>query len=198
MYSNYKVQSNRNAYLLITIIKLLASVGILYSVCLFIPQVMQVVERAHGQQAEQFKVRVIANSSSAYDQQVKMQVVEEIQAAVNNDVQGELAKVNFEKVIHNVQKKFPNEDISLKVGDNLLPPKYQFSRFYPQNSYQSAVFIIGAGRGENWFCSAFPTICRGTGQEEMEPVTFVLYEWFMQKKSEKLCTNSENLYTDGC
>ncbi|MER1984330.1 MAG: stage II sporulation protein R [Solibacillus sp.] len=198
MYSNYKVQSDRNNHILIAIIKLIASVGVLYSACSIIPQVIQFVEHSYALQTEDFKVRVIANSSSVHDQQIKMQVVEEIQAVVNNNVHVELTQDFFEEVIHNVQKKFPSEDISLSFGENLLPPTYQSTRFYAQNNYQSAVFIIGAGRGENWFCAAFPTVCHGSSSEKKEPVTFMLYDWIVKKSNEKLCTNSEKSYTDDC
>lgn len=198
MYSDYKVQSNRSGQLVVAIIKLIASVGVLYSACFIIPQIIQTVEQTQQQQAEQFKVRVIANSSSAHDQQIKIQVVEEIQAVVNNNVQDGSNEAFFEEVIHNVRKKFPNEDILLEFGDNLLPPTYQFTHFYPQNNYQSAVVVIGAGRGENWFCAAFRAVCRGSDEEKREHVPFILYEWFMKKNTKNLCTNSENLYTDDC
>lgn len=198
MYSNYKVQSDRNSHILIAIIKLMASVGVLYGACFVIPQIIQFVEHSHDVQTGQFKVRVIANSSSVHDQQIKMQVVEEIQAVVNNNVQVEFTQDFFEEVIHNIQNKFPREAISLSFGDNLLPPTYQATRFYPQNQYQSAVFVIGAGRGENWFCAAFPAVCHGSSNEKKEPVTFILYDWLVKKSNEKLCTNAEQSYTDDC
>lgn len=197
MYSNYQVR-NEQFNIVIAIIKLIVGVGVLYSVCLVVPQAVLFIESIQQQEAEQFKVRVIANSSSAQDQQVKRQVVEEIQAVVNNNVHAEQTKAFYEEVIHNVREKFPSENISLLVGDNLLPPNYQFTRFYPQNNYYSAVFIIGAGRGENWFCAAFPTVCHVSDTKQGKQSTWFFYEKFAKKSEEKLCTNSENLYTVVC
>lgn len=183
MYSNYEVQATRNIAVLILIMKLVASVGVLYSACLLIPQVMYGVEQMQVQ-PESLKVRVIANSSLAQDQQIKLRVVEEIQAVVNNDVQRELDEIFFREVIHNVQEKFPSEKISLRVGDNLLPPTYQDTRFYAQNHAQSAVFIIGVGRGENWFCAAFSAVCHGSSQPKTKPLTWKIEEWLARKNTE--------------
>lgn len=183
MYSNYEVQATRNMVVLILMMKLVASVGVLYGACLLIPQVMHGVEKMQ-MQPESLKVRVIANSSLAQDQQIKLQVVEEIQAVVNNNVQHEYDEVFFREVIHNVQEKFPNEKISLDVGDNLLPPAYQGTRFYPQSNMQSAVFIIGAGRGENWFCAAFSTVCQGSVQPKTKPLMWKMEEWLARRNRE--------------
>lgn len=183
MYSNYEVQVSRNIVVLILMMKLVASVGVLYSACLLIPQVMHGVEQMQ-MQPESLKVRVIANSSLAQDQQIKLQVVEEIQAVVNNNVQREFDELFFREVIHNVEEKLPNEKISLVFGDNLLPPTYQGGRFYAQNHVQSAVFTIGAGRGENWFCAAFSAVCKGSAHPKTKPLTWKIEEWLARKNTE--------------
>ena len=181
MYPDYETKTKLNERFLVSLLKLLASAVLLYSVMVAIPQVVDYVEQSQQQKAMPLKIRVIANSSSQHDQLIKAQVVENIQAVVNNNVEKERNEPFYQEVLHNVQKKFPSEIISLQTGDNLFPPKYQFCHFYPQNAYNSAVFIIGSGRGENWFCSVFPTVCTPSEQPKEQQTKFVIYEWIKEK-----------------
>lgn len=181
MYPNYEVKSNLAERFIQATGKLLVSALLLYGAIYFIPQLIDYVEQVQQKKTEPLKIRVIANSSSPSDQQTKQQVVETIQAVVNNNVHIEQNEQFFQEVLHSVQKNFSSDDISLKVGDNLFPPKYQFNHFYPQNNYYSAVFTIGSGRGENWFCSVFPTVCVPPDQQKDEQVKFVVYEWIKEK-----------------
>jgi len=47
--------------------------------------------------------------------------------------------------------------------------------------YHSIVVKIGNARGDNWWCSIFPSICEPDKneepEEEKEEVTFFIWEW---------------------
>jgi len=83
-----------------------------------------------------------------------------------------------------LSENYPQMDTQVVVGDNLFPPKRQGAILYPQNVYQSIVVKIGDARGDNWWCSIFPSICEPEKEEvkveepeEKEQVTFFIWEW---------------------
>ncbi len=83
-----------------------------------------------------------------------------------------------------LSENYPQIDTQVVVGDNLFPPKRQGAVLYPQNVYHSIVVKIGDARGDNWWCSIFPSICepekeevKAEEPEEEEQVTFFIWEW---------------------
>lgn len=183
MLNDYEIKKQPHSELVMPIIKLFISLLILYSALLFVPTFVDDFQSQQALKAEALKIRVIANSSSAQDQQFKQLVVENIQAFVKeNENLGTQASM-YEQLLTNLQKNYPNKSIFMKTGDNLLPPKFQFNTFYPQNLYNSVIFVIGEGRGENWFCSVFPKVCEPSDQKEKRKTKFVIYEWLKEKSN---------------
>ncbi|MEK4424017.1 stage II sporulation protein R [Solibacillus sp. FSL K6-1523] len=178
MLNDYEIQTNSNKHIFIAMLKLCFSILVLYGAVMIIPTVVYDVQATQVQQAEQLKIRVVANSSSVQDQQQKQLVVENIQALLEAGSVNSQDIHNYEEIYAVIQKEFPNLKIVMNTGDNLIPPKYQFHTFYPQNVYNSVTFVIGSGRGENWFCSAFPTVCSPPEEVENEKHKFFIYEWF--------------------
>ncbi|MEK4228338.1 stage II sporulation protein R [Solibacillus sp. FSL H8-0538] len=181
MLNDYEIKKHPRSELLRSVFKLFFSLLVLYSATLFVPALVLDVQSQHERQAESLKIRVVANSSSESDQQFKQLVVENIQAFVKNNVNTVQNDKMFEQLQTHLQEKFPNDSITMKTGDNLLPPKFQFHTFYPQNFHNSVIFVIGGGRGENWFCSVFPTVCERSDQQEKSKTKFLIYEWIKEK-----------------
>lgn len=178
MLNDYEIQTNSNKHIFVAVVKLCISLLVLCGAVIVIPEVVQSVQTIQISQAEQLKVRVVANSSSLEDQQQKQLVVENIQALLASYSTNSQDIHNYEEIHKTIQQNFPNLKIDINIGDNLIPPKYQFQRFYPQNLYNSVTFVIGSGRGENWFCSAFPAVCSPPKEVEKEKHRFLIYEWF--------------------
>ncbi|MEG0472547.1 MAG: stage II sporulation protein R [Solibacillus sp.] len=183
MLNDYEIQTNSNKHIMIAMLKLCFSILVLYGAVMIIPAVVYDVQAAQAQQAEQLKIRVVANSSAMGDQQQKQLVVEKIQALIDSKTLNTQDTHNYEEIYAVIQKEFPGLKIVMNIGDNLIPPKYQFHRFYPQNVYNSVTFVIGSGRGENWFCSAFPTVCSPPVEVEKERHKFFIYEWFKKNSA---------------
>ncbi|MGN7478179.1 stage II sporulation protein R [Solibacillus silvestris] len=181
MLHDYDIQSAPNLFLAIA--KLLVSVLFIYSAACIVPVFVEEVREGQGQHDEQLKIRVIANSSTNADQSVKLQVVETIQAYMQNTEDFSEDIHSVEKIYQEIQKNYPHLNISYNYGDNLIPPKWYSGQFYPQNNYYSVNFIIGQGRGENWFCAVFPTLCVKDEPIKSERPTFYVSEWW--KKSKK-------------
>ncbi|MCK1990338.1 stage II sporulation protein R [Lysinibacillus fusiformis] len=169
----------------------LVVVAIALQLCvLYIPSLVGFAKEATNQEQENdFRIRVIANSNTAQDQYEKEQLVEELKpyfmqvvtAGVAGNEQIQTLKQQIEKEL---SENYPQIDTQVVVGDNLFPPKRQGAVLYPQNVYHSIVVKIGDARGDNWWCSIFPSICepekeevKAEEPEEEEQVTFFIWEW---------------------
>lgn len=169
----------------------LVVVAIALQLCvLYIPSLVGFAKEATNQEQEKdFRIRVIANSNTVQDQHEKEQLVEELKpyfmqvvtAGVAGNEQIQTLKQQIETEL---SKNYPQIDTQVVVGDNLFPPKRQGAVLYPQNVYHSIVVKIGDARGDNWWCSIFPSICepekeevKAEEPEEEEQVTFFIWEW---------------------
>ncbi len=169
----------------------LVVVAIALQLCvLYIPSLVGFAKEATNQEQEKdFRIRVIANSNTAQDQHEKEQLVEELKPyfmqVVSAGVAGnEQIQTLKQQIETELSKNYPQIDTQVVVGDNLFPPKRQGAVLYPQNVYHSIVVKIGDGRGDNWWCSIFPSICepekeevKAEEPEEEEQVTFFIWEW---------------------
>lgn len=182
MLNDYEIQK-KNTALLGKILQFVASLLILYGVASFVPGFVEDVQAIQLKESESLKIRVIANSSSKSDQQQKQLIVDNIQTFIReNEVNPEHIH-SFERIYQEIQKTYPDIHVEMLIGDNLIPAKIQNAQFYPQNRYHSVVYKIGSGRGENWFCAVFPTLCIPQQQQsEKERPPSYFYEWFQKKK----------------
>jgi len=173
-------------------LKLLTMTFILYSAFIIIPTMVDNVQAEREQLNSEMKVRVIANSSSESDQLIKMQVVDNLQYLLERSGETTVDNKVMERIVQEIQKNYPQVQLRYEIGDNLVPPKWQFGAFYPQNHYYSVNVIIGQGRGENWFCAVFPTLCTPKEQAKSERPSFYLNEWWHKKNNKKNPQISEN------
>lgn len=190
MLNEYKIirLPKQNIFLAFT---RLVVVAIALQLCvLYIPSLVGFAKEATNQEQEKdFRIRVIANSNTAQDQHEKEQLVEELKPyfmqVVSAGVAGnEQIQTLKQQIETELSKNYPQIDTQVVVGDNLFPPKRQGAVLYPQNVYHSIVVKIGDGRGDNWWCSIFPSICepekeevKAEEPEEEEQVTFFIWEW---------------------
>lgn len=190
MLHDYEISTKPNWW--IAILKLLAITFVLYSAFLIVPTLVEDVQAERQQLNADLKVRVIANSSSQQDQLIKQQVVENLQehmAYLGSDTPD---IHSIETIFQEIQKTYPQLTLRYEFGDNLIPPKWQFNTFYPQNYYHSLTLVIGQGRGENWFCAVFPTLCLPKEQEVTKRPPSYLSEWWQKKKIKNNPQISEN------
>ena len=117
------------------------------------------------------RVRVIANSNSLVDQDMKLRVMEYLQTYLSpllvdvssieeardiiNDKLGEINDSVGEILKDN------NYDMgySVNFGDNYFPNKEYKGVKYNAGEYESLVISIGSGSGDNWWCVLFPPLC---------------------------------------
>ena len=169
---------------LLATLKLLISAIALYIVVQIVPSFIELLEDNRPGYTDDLMVRVIANSNTIKDQQIKEQIALELDQLMT-DSSTETVEKNelIQQIQLHIEKNYAHLPIQMKIGDNLIPPKLLAHTFYPQHVKNSLVIIIGNGRGENWFCSMFPMVCEDPEQPEKEKVRFKFIEWLKKKWS---------------
>lgn len=169
----------------------LVIIAIALQLCiLYIPSLIGSAQHAmNHQQENDFRIRVIANSNTTNDQLEKEQLVKDLkpyllQVGATTDVDNDSIATLKKNIEAQLKENYPQLHTQVVLGDNLFPPKRQEAMFYPQNMYHSIVVKIGDARGDNWWCSIFPSICepeqeekKEEKKEEKEQVTFFIWEW---------------------
>ena len=117
------------------------------------------------------RVRVVPNSNSVIDQNMK----EKVKNYVSNYMTLKLDKVmdvnearniindSIEELNQDIEKMFQDNgydmDFTINFGENHFPDKAYKGVIYNEGDYESLVVYIGEARGDNWWCVLFPPLC---------------------------------------
>ena len=117
------------------------------------------------------RIRVVPNSNSDYDQEIKSKVKEELQTSMydllkDTKTSTEAKKTiedNLEKIdkdINNllIKEKY-NKGYVVNFGYNYFPEKEYKGITYEEGYYKSLLVTLGEGKGDNWWCVLFPPLC---------------------------------------
>ena len=139
------------------------------------------------------RIRVIANSNSEYDQQIKTIVKEKIQYRLYNLLKDTKGVNEARKIIYDnlsvIDKEVNSTLIGLNYelgydinyGLNYFPSKEYKGTTYEEGYYESLVITLGEGEGDNWWCVLFPPLCL----LEAEESTDVEYTSYVKELIEK-------------
>ncbi len=117
------------------------------------------------------RVRVIANSNTEYDQNIKYKVKEAIESDMYNllketknlEEARSLIKDHLPSLEDNIYTTLQSEDYQLpftvNFGLNYFPKKEFKGVTYDEGYYESVVVTLGEGLGDNWWCVLFPPLC---------------------------------------
>lgn len=120
---------------------------------------------------EAIRFRVIANSNTIYDQNIKVQLKNVIQNKIFELIKGKETIEETRKVLKdniNVLDNLTKDtlkslgydlDYEIKYGYNYFPKKKYRSVTYKEGMYESLVITLGSGKGDNWWCVLFPPLC---------------------------------------
>lgn len=123
------------------------------------------------------RIRVIANSNSEHDQEIKLKVKEQIEYDMYNILKDTtdleeartLIKENLNDVENNVDTILQKENYELpftiNFGLNYFPKKEFKGITYNEGYYESVVVTLGEGLGDNWWCVLFPPLCMLEAEE---------------------------------
>lgn len=139
------------------------------------------------------RIRVIANSNSEYDQNIKLKIKEMLEIKMYNllkDIKGvenarNIINNNLINIENDVRNILENENYTLgyniSFGDNYFPKKEYKGVTFNEGYYESLVVTLGSGEGDNWWCILFPPLCLMEAEESEE----VEYKFFVQELFDK-------------
>lgn len=136
---------------------------------------------------EAIRLRVIPNSDSEYDQQIKTKVKTKLQSDVltllkdTDDIKTarKIIDDNLLTIDQKINKLLENENYELgydiNYGYNYFPKKVYKGVTYEEGYYESLVITLGQGKGSNWWCVLFPPLClmEAEENEDIEYASFV-------------------------
>ena len=120
------------------------------------------------------RIRIIPNSDSAEDQELKLQIRDSILSASEklfSDVktmEDALVVTNeslahFKQIAQNViSVNGYDYNLSVELREEFFDTRVYDDFTLPAGVYETAVFTVGEGKGKNWWCVVFPQVCVGT------------------------------------
>ncbi|MFP7492606.1 stage II sporulation protein R [Terribacillus saccharophilus] len=121
---------------------------------------------------EAIRLRILANSNSDGDQDLKRLIRDEVNAQINGWVADiadiEEARALIEEQLPEIRKTVArvlneqgkSQGFEVEYNENIsFPAKLYGSYLYPAGQYEAVLITLGEGEGENWWCVLFPPLC---------------------------------------
>ena len=117
------------------------------------------------------RFHVIANSDTEEDQNLKLKVRDKVVEALSEKLKGvesleeaeEILEDNIEYVNEIARQVITSNNYDYEVNTMLsyenFPDKVYGDYVFPQGNYEAFRVIIGEGKGQNWWCVMFPSLC---------------------------------------
>lgn len=147
---------------------------------------------------EAIRFRVVANSNTVYDQNIKIQVRNVVQNKIfellkgveNIDDTRDIMKSNLDNINTLVKDTLErlnyDKDFKIKYGYNHFPKKKYKGVTYQEGDYESLVIELGDASGDNFWCVLFPPLCLVEAEES--EVTDAEYTFFIKEFINKYLT----------
>lgn len=102
------------------------------------------------------RLHIVANSNSDFDQKIKLMVRNEIIAGTKSVPTPEFAEKTAR---HILEKSGIDYGARAEFSQSFVPEKRYKNIRLPQGNYTCLKVILGEGKGENWWCIAYPPLC---------------------------------------
>lgn len=142
------------------------------------------------------RARVVPNSNSVVDQNMKELVKDYVNVYMAEKLKGVYDTDEAKKIIEDniaelnkgiedlfIEKKY-DMDFEIIFGDNYFPMKSYKGVLYEEGDYESLVVYIGEAKGDNWWCVLFPPLCLLEAEES--ETGEVEYRSFVQEMIDKI------------
>ncbi|MEH7491612.1 stage II sporulation protein R [Neobacillus niacini] len=138
---------------------------------LYMPKTEAVAKDSIVIPAEAIRLRILANSDSAQDQEIKRKVRDAVNAQITLWVQDltslEKAKTVINSKLPEVQdiaekvvaEQGSTQSVNVEFGKVQFPTKLYGEFLYPAGEYQAILITLGEGTGANWWCVLYPPLC---------------------------------------
>ena len=162
-----------------------------YSVMIVTVIVMLLLASGCKAYEEPFRLHIIANSNTAADQQIKLEVrdavlklVKEDFAAIDNEKQAQKYVTSHIEEIEACANSVLKENgcdytAEAQIGVFEFPDRTYGNVTYPAGDYYAMRLVLGEGSVETWWCVMFPPLCVINTQEAPEDVEYrsFLLDW---------------------
>ena len=120
---------------------------------------------------EAIRFRVVANSNTIYDQNIKIQVRNTVQNEIfklikdsksideTRSILEEHQKELYDIISNKLKELNYDNNFTLNYGYNYFPKKKYKGITYKAGEYESLVVTLGSGEGDNFWCVLFPPLC---------------------------------------
>lgn len=139
---------------------------IIIIIVILIGYLLSIVE--YNKSEDIIRFRVIANSNSREDIIMKEKVVKELSGIlfidsknvddVKNNIYSNLENIDY-KIDKLFKKNNYNKKYNILYGLNEFPKKVFMNKIYDGGLHESLVIEIGEGKGDNYFCILYPSLC---------------------------------------
>ena len=129
---------------------------------------------------ETFRLHILANSDSENDQALKIKVRDRVLEYTEDLFNDAKSKIDAEKVIaENIQdinnvayaeilNNGYNYPVKTEITNMYFTTRYYDNYTLPSGMYDALRITIGNGKGHNWWCVMYPTICVSPVEEKDE------------------------------
>jgi stage II sporulation protein R len=148
---------------------LILSLGTILS--LYIPKNEAMAKESVVIPGNAIRLRILANSDTPSDQQLKRDVRDAVNAKITLWVKDLTSLPKAKAVIHSklpeiqgiaekvVKDHHSNQTVHVKFGKVQFPTKLYGEFLYPAGEYQAILITLGKGEGANWWCVLYPPLC---------------------------------------
>jgi len=125
---------------------------------------------------DSIRFRVIANSNSPKDIEMKEKVVERLSKNIFIDGNKEQIEDNIYNNLKSIEDEIDllfrknnyKQVFNISYGLNEIPQKKYRGKVYKKGIYKSLIIEIGEGKGNNYFCILYPSLCLKDYEESKE------------------------------
>ncbi|MEA3321275.1 MAG: stage II sporulation protein R [Bacillota bacterium] len=120
---------------------------------------------------EAIRLRILANSDSEQDQELKRKIRDRVNEEITVWVEGltsmenarEVITGNMDQIEKIVEEVMAEEGVvqtyNVDFGRVEFPTKMYGKFIYPAGDYEAILITLGEGTGANWWCVLFPPLC---------------------------------------
>ncbi|MBM7648349.1 stage II sporulation protein R [Bacillus ectoiniformans] len=148
---------------------LLLSIGTIVS--LYIPDQAAEAEETIVIPKEAIRLRILANSDNASDQDLKRKIRDAVNAEITKwvaDIESlpkarALLKEKLPEIqaiaMKTAEEEGSSQSVKAEFGKVKFPTKLYGQFLYPAGEYEAILITIGEGEGANWWCVLYPPLC---------------------------------------
>lgn len=117
------------------------------------------------------RLHILADNDSPRDQQLKLMVRDEVQKVMKEKIKNSSSKAETIKILEEnkytiitaaekVLRENNNDcNVNVKFEKTLFPIRKYNSFIFPSGYYDAVKIEIGSGKGHNWWCVMYPSLC---------------------------------------